>query len=141
MEFTAGQHLALGVTLAIMIAACFGGYFFGRLDASKARLQSSARQHRENQALREESARLQKAIRNQAAHIQHLDGLLMEQGRRAFITPEQQAQITRAAHQLNLCAQLMDGINNHESAKTQRLLASQLHGIAGPRGYMTEAAA
>lgn len=103
------------------------------LDESGKRLKESLDWQREGKRkLRIKYTGLKHKVSKQVQQIETL--------RQASITPDQHGQITRAAYQLELAAQLMDAMHNDAAAKTQRLLASQLRDIAAPNN-ITEAAA
>lgn len=141
MEFTADQYLALAVTLLLAIGIMLFGYLIGRADSKKLvnqykteyRLQSTAhdaqrkslaRARQENDHLREQAASLAEVV--------------LELQSRTVITVQQKDQISRSARQLSMCAELMSAMSNHENAKTQRLLASQLYDIVQQKEQIQE---
>lgn len=141
MEFTADQYFAAAVTLILAIGIMLFGYLTGRADSKKlvnkykteyhlqstahdAQRKNLARARQENDHLREQAASLAEVV--------------LELESRTFITEQQKGQISRAARQLSMCAELMSAMSNHENAKTQRLLASQLYDIVQQKEQIQE---
>ncbi|NLD15904.1 MAG: hypothetical protein GX665_12590 [Gammaproteobacteria bacterium] len=133
MEFTPDQYLAL-VFIAISTVV-FGAvnYWSGRLDRRQLRAYWQGQYERQvevNEQQRQAIARNRlnaDSLRTQLAHMTEAVSVLEARQ----LTDSQCACIERAAHQLEMCAQLMTAMKNHENAKTQRALAAQLTRIAG----------
>lgn len=134
MEFTADQYFAAAITVAYAAVIMFGGYIFGRKDGNK---RAEIYYHAHSERLRNQltgQQNIANSLRAEKDHLQRqaaeLAERLEEQYRLPVITADQQEQISRAAYQLELAAQLMDAMHNDAAAKTQRLLASQLRDMA-----------
>lgn len=141
MEFTADQYAAAAITLMLAIGIMLFGYLIGRADSKKLVNQYKTEYHLQSTAHDAQRKSLARArtendhLREQAASLAEV---VLELQARTFITEQQKGQISRSARQLSMCAELMSAMSNHENAKTQRLLASQLYDIVQQKEQIQE---